>query len=49
MFVDDNPAVLRSAATYGVEKLIAVTRPDTSEPLREADGFVSIEGVGELL
>ena len=49
LFVDDNPAVLRSAANYGVEKLIAVTRPDTSEPLREADGFVSIEGVGELL
>ena len=49
MFIDDNPTVLRSAATFGVEKLVAITRPDTSEPLRDKTEFVDVEGVSNLL
>ncbi len=49
MFVDDNTTVLRSAATFGVEKLVAITRPDTSEPLRDKTEFVDVEGVADLL
>ena len=49
MFVDDTHRVLRSAATFGVAKPVAITRPDTSEPHRESGGFVEIEGVRDLL
>jgi len=49
MFVDDSHPVLESAATYGVEKLIAITRPDTSEPHRDGGDFVEVEGVRDLL
>ena len=49
MFVDDSRPVLRSAATFGVDKLVAITRPDTSKPHREGSGFVEVEGVGDLL
>jgi putative hydrolase of the HAD superfamily len=49
MFVDDTHRVLRSAARYGVDKLVAVTRPDTSVPNRENDEFVGVEGVAALL
>ena len=48
MFVDDSHPVLASAATYGVEHLVTITRPDTSEPLRESADFVGVEGVSEL-
>ena len=49
MFVDDNPTVLESAATYGVRHPVAITRPDSSEPVRVDIDFVSVEGVAELL
>jgi len=49
LFVDDNRTVLRSAADYGVSKLVAITRPDTSQPPRKATEFVNAEGVKELL
>ena len=49
LFVDDNRTVLKSAADYGVSKLVAVTRPDTSQPSREATEFINAEGVKELL
>ena len=49
MFVDDSQPVLLSASVYGVSKLVAITRPDTSEPPRDATQFVDVEGVSELL
>jgi putative hydrolase of the HAD superfamily len=49
MFVDDTERVLKSAGEYGVETLVTITRPDTSEPLREQPEFVGVEGVAELL
>ena len=49
MFVDDTHSVLRSAATYGVERPVAISRPDTSMPHRESGDFVEIEGVKDLL
>ncbi len=49
MFVDDNPEVLGSAATYGVRHPVAITRPDSSAPARDDIDFVSIEGVSDLL
>ncbi len=49
VMVDDTHSVLRSARDYGIAGVVAVARPDTSEPLRPSSGFVDIEGVQELL
>ena len=49
LFVDDNPAVLKSAAVYGVKHLIAITRPDTTQPPRDVSDYAAVEGVSELL
>ena len=49
LFVDDSQPVLKSAATFGVSKPVAITRPDTSKPLRGAAEFVDIEGVADLI
>ncbi len=49
MFVDDSQIVLKSAATYGVDKLVAITCPDSAEPPRECTEFATVEGVSELL
>ncbi|MDX1498868.1 MAG: GMP/IMP nucleotidase [Woeseiaceae bacterium] len=48
MFVDDSHPVLESARDYGIRKLVAVTRPDTSVAPRDSAGFVGIEGVRDL-
>lgn len=49
LFVDDNLAVLESAARYGFGNLLHVTRPDTSQPAREASAFPGIEAVSDLM
>jgi len=49
LFIDDNVAVLQSARTYGIGKLLNITRPDTCHPSREHDEFHGIESVAELL
>ncbi|MFQ5548422.1 MAG: GMP/IMP nucleotidase [Woeseia sp.] len=49
LFIDDNPAVLRSARRFGVEMLLTVTRPDTSAPLRDGNEFTGVRGVVDLL
>ena len=48
MFVDDSYPVLASAAKYGVRHPVAISRPDTSRPPSDHEGFVSIEGISEL-
>ena len=48
MFVDDSHPVLASAATYGVQHVVAITRPDTSEPQRDSANYLGVEGVSEL-
>jgi putative hydrolase of the HAD superfamily len=49
LFIDDNPAVLESARTYGISMLLNITRPDTRRPAREDHGFPTIEGVAALI
>jgi len=48
VFVDDTVAVLRSAARFGIANPIVVTRPDTSEPVRDNGEFPGVLGVAEL-
>lgn len=49
LFIDDNPAVLRSAQRYGVGMLLTVSRPDTSAPIRGGNGFMGVHGIVDLL
>ena len=49
LFVDDSQPVLRSAQEFGVEMLVTVTRPDTSEPMKRGSEFRGVEGVKDLL
>lgn len=49
MFVDDTLPVLRSAVDYGIAMPVTISRPDTSEPMRDGSEFVEIEGVADLL
>ena len=49
LFIDDNPAVLESARTFGIGMLLNVTRPDTRHPARENRDFPTIESVANLV
>jgi len=49
LFVDDSQPVLQSAADYGVEMLVTITRPDTGRPVREDSEFRGVEGVADML
>jgi len=49
LFVDDNQVVLESADDYGVEMLIEIESPDTSEPPKQQTAFTGIRGLADLL
>jgi putative hydrolase of the HAD superfamily len=49
LFVDDNHTVLESADTYGVEMLVEIEDPDTSEPKRKKSAYAGVSGVADLL
>ena len=49
LFVDDNHDVLESAATFGIDMLVAVTRPDTSEPNKDSRHYAGVEAVRDML
>ncbi len=48
VMVDDTHSVLHSARDYGITGVVAITRPDTTEPHNNGEDFVEVEGVGEL-
>ena len=49
LFVDDNQTVLKSADAYGLEMLVEINHPDTSEPVRENTAYTGVMGVADLL
>ena len=49
LFVDDNRTVLKSADIYGLEMLVEISKPDTSEPVRETSAYTGVMGVAELM
>lgn len=48
LFVDDSLPVIEAATEYGLGGVIAIRRPDTSQPLREIQGHAFIDGVAHL-
>jgi putative hydrolase of the HAD superfamily len=49
LFVDDNHTVLESAETYGLDMLVEIENPDTSEPKVKRSDYAGVGGVSELL
>lgn len=49
LLVDDSLPVLRSAHAYGIEGLLAVTKPDSQSPQREVDEFASIYDFRDIM
>ena len=49
LFVDDNQTVLESAREFGVEMLLTVTWPDTSQPAKHGSEFRGVEAVSDML
>lgn len=49
LFVDDSRYVLASAATYGIEMLVEILCPDSSDRKTERSAHAGIDGVADLL
>jgi len=49
VLVDDSLPVLRSAHDYGIGRVIAILRPDSSRPAAAAGDFHGVESITELL
>lgn len=49
LLIDDSLAVLRAAKNYGISWLIAIQQPDTRQPPRNIQEFISIPGFQQLL
>lgn len=48
VLVDDSLPVLRSAHDYGIGRVVAIRRPDSSLPSRPVEDFPAVDGVAEL-
>jgi 5'-nucleotidase len=49
LFVDDSLAVLAAAQRHGIGHVFAISKPDTTQGVREVQGFMSVEQVSHLL
>ena len=50
LFIDDNLTVLEAAACYGIRHLLAVSRPDLTQPMRTLPGnFTRLDHFDDLL
>jgi HAD superfamily hydrolase (TIGR01509 family) len=49
LFVDDSLAVLAAAQRHGIAHVFAISKPDTTQGVREVQGFMSVEQVSHLL
>ncbi len=49
LFVDDSLSVLRSAQRYGITHLLAILSPDSKQPPRQAEEFLSVHDFSEVM
>lgn len=49
LFIDDNLDVLRVAREFGINYLIAIDQPDSSQPSKEVVEFVAIRSFAEIM
>jgi putative hydrolase of the HAD superfamily len=48
MLVDDSLPVLRSAHAYGIRRIVAIRKPDSSLPARSIDDFHAVDRLTDL-
>lgn len=48
VLVDDSLPVLRSAHSYGIARVVAIRRPDSSRPPERIDEFHAVDGLPDL-
>lgn len=48
LFVDDSPAVVAAARTYGIGQVVAIARPDTRAAVREHVHRPVVDGVADI-
>jgi len=49
LFVDDSLPVLRTAKAYGIGQLVAIRRPDTTQPARKIGELAAVDRLADLL
>lgn len=49
LFIDDTPRILRSAQTFGIQRLVCVTAPDSQRPAHLPEEFMGIEHFDEIM
>ncbi len=49
LFVDDTQSVLSAAAVYGIQHLLCIAHPDSSESVREVSGFPAVSDFDQVL
>jgi putative hydrolase of the HAD superfamily len=49
LFVDDSQPVLDAASAFGLGGVVAITRPDTRQPVRAVERHTAVESVAELI
>ena len=49
LFVDDSLEILRSARTYGISHLLAISRPDLAQPVMDTEEFQAVDHFKGLL
>jgi 5'-nucleotidase len=49
LLLEDSLPVLAAARAYGIRHIVAIRRPDSSEPARATPGFDAVDGVFELV
>jgi GMP/IMP 5'-nucleotidase len=48
ILIDDNETVLKSAQSYGIKHLLAITRPDSKQQVKTINGFMSADDFSEV-
>lgn len=49
LFIDDSLSVLRAAQRHGIAHVLAISRPDSTQPARIVTEFAAVESVAQLL
>lgn len=49
LFVDDSERILKSAQTFGIQHLLAVSNPDSKKPAQEIAGFENVSDYRTLI
>lgn len=49
LFIDDNLAVLAAAEAYGIQHLLSIKQPDSSQPLQDTQHYHALSNFDEIM